>query len=194
MKITVIADTHAQHFDQLPRDIFKSLDDSDAIIHLGDFDSMEILREFQQYDNFFGVSGNHDKGELKTAVPETDIIEIKGKKIGIVHGHGCVLPLGFQYGLLQRFNGNKVDAILFGHTHIAVSKTIDDILFFNPGSTAGRFPAEQKSYGILEIGSNIRNYIVPLKTTFRSNLINHAYAIAQEFSPRELYYRVTTLY
>ena len=185
MKITVIADTHAQHFDQIPKDIIKSLDNSDAIIHLGDFDSMEILREFQQYDNFFAVNGNHDKGELKTAIPETDIIEIKGKKIGIVHGHGCVLPLGFQYGLLQRFNGSKVDAILFGHNRI---------LFFNPGSTAGRFPAEQKSYGILEIDSEIRSYVIPLKTTYKSNFINQAYAIAQEFSPREFYYRVTTLY
>jgi putative phosphoesterase len=194
MKITVIADTHVQHFNQLPQDIIKSLKEADAVIHLGDFDSMEILREFQKFNNFFGVSGNHDKGELKTALPETDIVEVKGKKLGIVHGHGCVLPLGFQYGLLQRFNGNKVDAILFGHTHIAVSKNIDDILFFNPGSTAGRFPAEQKSYGILEIGNDIKSYIVPLKTTYKSNLINQAYSIAQEFSPRELYYRVTTLY
>lgn len=194
MKITVIADTHVRYLDQLPDDLINSMNHSDAIIHLGDFDTIEILREFKKYNNFFGVSGNHDKGELKTALPDTDILEVKGKRLGIVHGHGCVLPLGFQYGLLQRFNGNKIDAVLFGHTHIAVSKTIDDILFFNPGSAAGRFPAEQKSYGILNIGDTIESYIIPLKTNYKSSLIHQAYAMAQEFSPQKLYYRVTTLY
>jgi len=194
MRIVIVSDTHINHYRDLPKDILTSFKNADAIFHLGDFHSLELVRELKRFRNFHGVVGNHDKGELKSVLPDTDIIEINNKKIGIVHGHGCVLPLGFQYGLLQRFNGNKLDAILFGHTHIAVSKIIDGILFFNPGSAIGRFPAEQRSFGILEVGDTIQSYIIPIKTSFKNSIVAQAYSLVQEFSPREFYYRVTTLY
>jgi uncharacterized protein len=194
MRIVVIADTHIRHFSELPKDLLPSLKRADAVFHLGDYHTMELLEELKQLKNFHGVSGNHDKGELLSVLPELDVIELKGKKIGLVHGHGCVFPLGFQYGLFQRFNGTKLDAILFGHTHIAVSKIIDGTLFFNPGSAAGRFPADQKSFGILDIDSEISSHVIPMKTVYRNNLVAQAYSIAQELSPRELYYRLTTLY
>jgi uncharacterized protein len=194
MRIVVIADTHLHHFSELPEDIVSSFETADAVFHLGDFETMEMIDELKKLKNFHGVSGNHDKGQLKSALPETEIVEVEGKKIGLVHGHGCVMPLGFQYGLVQRFEGTKLDAILFGHTHIAISKHIDGTLFFNPGSVVGRFPAEQRSYGILDVDETINSYIIPMKTIRKNSFLTQAYAIAQEFSPRELYYRVTTLY
>ena len=194
MKILILSDTHIRHFNQLPKEILEAIKQAEAVIHLGDYDTIEFVEELKSATNFYGVTGNHDNGKIKAVLPETDIVEISGKKIGLVHGHGCVLPLGLQYGLVQRFAGEKLDAILFGHTHISVCKEIDGTLFFNPGSVAGRFPAEQKSFGMLEVNHAIRSYIIPIKTTHKSSLVAQAYALAQEFSPREFYYRITTLY
>ena len=194
MRIVVVADTHIHSHGQLPHEISNAFSTADAVFHLGDFDSMDMVEHFKSLPNFHGVTGNHDKGKLKSALPETDIVQVKGKKIGIVHGHGCVLPLGLQYGLIQRFNGEKLDAILFGHTHIGVSKTIDGTLFFNPGSAVGRFPAEQKSFGILDINDTINSHIIPIKTAASRNIVSQAYSLVQVFSSKEFYYRVTTLY
>jgi uncharacterized protein len=195
MKILVVADTHIHKHSELPHEITNAISHADAVFHLGDFESMDMVDHFKSLPNFRGVVGNHDRGKMKSALPETDIVEINGKKIGIVHGHGCVLPLGLQYGLTQRFN-EKMDAILFGHTHIGISKTIDGTLFFNPGSVIGRFPAEQKSYGLLDVNDTISSHIIPLKTALEpsKNLVSQAYSLVQVFSSKKFYYRVTTLY
>jgi len=182
MKIVVIADTHLKHYHHFPPDILNSFKSADAVIHLGDFESVEIVEQLKKMPNFHGVAGNHDRGKIKHMLPESDIISVNGKRIGIVHGHGCVLPLGLQYGLIQRFNGEKLDAILFGHTHIAISKNIEGILFFNPGSSVGRFPAEQKSYGIMEVGDTISTRIVPLHIPEPRNILSQAYSMIQMFS------------
>jgi uncharacterized protein len=195
MKIVIVADTHIHNHNELPSEISNAISHAEAVFHLGDFESMEMVEHFKALPNFHGVSGNHDRGKLKSMLPETDIVEIKGKKIGIVHGHGCVLPLGLQYGLIQRFSGEKMDAILFGHTHIGVSKTIDGTLFFNPGSVIGRFPAEQKSYGILDVNDTISSHIIPMRTeTTRNNIVSQACSMVNALSSKKFYYRVTTLY
>lgn len=194
MNVVVISDTHASSFDELPKEIKIAINKADFIIHLGDYESIEFVESLISLDNFYGVRGNHDNGKIKNLLPESDIVTINNKRIGLVHGHGCLLPLGLQYGLIQKFNDEKLDAILFGHTHIAVSKEIDGTLFFNPGSVAGRFPADQRSFGILEINSKIESFIVPLKTQYKNTIIKQVKGLIQELSPRDIYYKVTTLY
>jgi uncharacterized protein len=193
MKIVIVADTHIHHHGELPQDISNSISRADAVFHLGDFESMEMLDYFKSLPNFHGVTGNHDRGKMKAALPETDVVEINGKKIGLVHGHGCVLPLGLQYGLVQRFK-EKMDAILFGHTHIGINKTIDGTMFFNPGSVIGRFPAEQKSYGILDVKDTITGHIIPMKTVENRSIVSQACSMVNVLSSQKFYYRVTTLY
>jgi len=56
-----------------------------------------------------------------------------------------------------------VDAVLYGHTHIAKIETVGGILFFNPGSAMGRFPALRKTYGILVIGESLQGEIITIQ-------------------------------
>lgn len=140
-----------------------SLRKTDLIIHLGDYDSQDLIYELSRLGDFHGITGNHDGPEIQSLLPEQDIIEINGKRLALVHGHGCVLPFGFKHGLLKRFRGERIDAVLYGHTHVAKNHFMSGVLFFNPGSAVGRFPSWIGSYGILNIAESIHSEIVYIR-------------------------------
>lgn len=154
-RIFVLADTHATSWQQLPEAVRSGCLTSDYVLHLGDFDSIELLEEFRSFNNFLGVAGNHDGPSLGALLQPRDIVEIDGWRIGLVHGHGCFWPRGIRPGLRESFQGERLDALLYGHTHLMNNKLIGDTLFFNPGSTAGRWPARRGSYGILSVNGSL---------------------------------------
>lgn len=160
MKIGVIADTHVNHISDLPTSLINTLSRMDMIIHLGDFHTESLVNDLKEITDFHGVAGNHDAHI--PGLPEKEVVNVNGKKIGIVHGHGCVFPFGFKWGLLSQFE-QQVDAILYGHTHSARNTMDDNILFFNPGSVIGRFPAMHRSYGILTVDEDITSEIITLE-------------------------------
>ena len=168
IRIGVLADTHAESVSNIPPTVLKDFAGLDLIVHLGDFDSPQFLEELKTLGNFSGVYGNHDYA-IKDLLPEKDILRINGKRIGLIHGHGCSVPFGLTRGLRKHFKKDDVDAILYGHTHLAVNKTEEDgILFFNPGSAIARFPAAQNSYGILTVGDTVTatiHYFKPQQDT-----------------------------
>jgi hypothetical protein len=54
----------------------------------------------------------------------------------------------------QIFEKDKVDIIVFGHSHNPVNETRDGILYFNPGSPTDKMFSPYNSYGIIEINEN----------------------------------------
>jgi len=160
MRIGVIADTHVHRISELPSSLINELTRMDMVLHLGDFHSEDLVNALKEISDFHGVAGNnamHIPG-----LPEKDLVEVNGKRIGIIHGHGCVFPFGFKWGLMSQFEG-KMDAILYGHTH-SVRNTIEEgVLFFNPGSVCGRFPAMHRSYGVLTVGEELRGEIITIE-------------------------------
>jgi putative phosphoesterase len=168
MKIAVISDTHAQKLDDLPAALLGTLMKADMIIHLGDFDTLEMVEELKGLNTFRGVTGNHDFEDIQAVLPSKDIVNIDGKTFGLIHGHGCFWPLGMIWpfglrrGLISQFEKEKPDAILYGHTHVAINKVVNGTLFFNPGSVSGRFPASYRSFGVLHVDGKIDAEIVPI--------------------------------
>jgi len=56
----------------------------------------------------------------------------------------------------------RVDVIVFGHSHQPMNMKRDGILMFNPGSpTAGR-GGQGNTYGLLELGDSVDSRIVRL--------------------------------
>jgi putative phosphoesterase len=165
VKIGVLADTHVFRTNAMRIDLLNELTKVDLIIHLGDFESRELVDDLSYLTDFVGVAGNHDGAEIRDKLPDTDIIEINGKRLGLTHGNGCWSPVGLRPGLQQRFRGERLDAVLYGHTHVSRNKIVDDVLFFNPGSVAGRFPATKPSYGVLTIGETIVVEVHELRET-----------------------------
>jgi hypothetical protein len=161
--IVVMADTHVRTAKELPRELLTAVKDADYVIHLGDFYSLELLKDLRKHRKFYGVIGNHDDLNLGSELREMEEIEISGKKLGLIHG--LIVPVASRRRMKSNFckNGKSVNAILYGHTHIPTIKKENGILFFNPGSVAGKFPAPIKSFGRLTIDGTIKCEIVTLE-------------------------------
>jgi len=151
MRIAVLADTHANRLEYLPKKTIDALSTVDLIIHAGDFTDVRLLEELKQLGEVKAVHGNMDSSELKAVLPVKEIVEIENKRIGITHGSGA--PWGIEERVRKVFESDRVDIIVYGHSHQSQNKTIKDILFFNPGKATD-------SFGIITINGGVRAEII----------------------------------
>ena len=138
----MLADTHVDTLEHLPKKIINTISNVDFIIHAGDFTDAQVLEELERLGEVKAVQGNMDSMELKTSLPIKEIVEIENKRIGITHGSGA--PWGIEERVRKIFESDRIDIIVYGHSHQSQNKVIDDILFFNPGKATD-------SFGILTI-------------------------------------------
>jgi putative phosphoesterase len=151
MRIAVLADTHVDKLEYLPKKIIDALSIVDLIIHAGDFTDVQLLKELTQLKEVKAVHGNMDSGELKAVLPVKEIVETENKRIGITHGSGA--PWGIEERVRKMFESDRIDIIVYGHSHRSQNKVINDILFFNPGKAAD-------SFGILTIDGEAEGQII----------------------------------
>ncbi|WP_209123870.1 metallophosphoesterase family protein [Alkalihalobacillus sp. BA299] len=154
MKIIVISDTHMpKKAKKLPARLVEDLQNTDLIIHAGDWQTMDVYEELAQYAKVEGVTGNVDDLEIQQRFGEKLILPIGNYKIGVFHGHGQKLTT--EKRALAAFKEDVVDCIIFGHSHIPVLKKVNDILLFNPGSATDKRRQANFSYGLLRIGKTL---------------------------------------
>jgi len=115
MRIAVLADTHVNRLEHLPKKITNALSTVDLIIHAGDFTDAQLLQELRQLKEVKAVHGNMDSMELKALLPVKEIVEIGNKRIGITHGSGG--PWGIEDRVRKMFESDYVDIIIYGHSH-----------------------------------------------------------------------------
>jgi putative phosphoesterase len=151
MRIAVLADTHVRMFEHLPKKIIDALSTVDLIIHAGDFTDIQVLKELERFREVEAVQGNMDSTELKTILPVKEIVEVENKRIGITHGSGS--PWGIEKRVRKMFESDRIDIIVYGHSHRSQNKVINDILFFNPGKATD-------SFGILIIDGEAKGEII----------------------------------
>jgi predicted phosphodiesterase len=48
-------------------------------------------------------------------------------------------------------------------THAPINELVDGVLFLNPGSTSGKFPALHKTYGILSVEKSMSGEIITIE-------------------------------
>ena len=182
MKIGLIGDTHIPTLSPLLsahiQTAFRGLD---IILHMGDICELYVLKEFQEtYTLTFAVAGESDSDEVRRYLDERRIVSFGQRRIGMLHGHQLDAmqkgmlgglrrffqpkadPSALHAFLLSQFEGDQVDAIVFGHTHVPYVKMYGSVLLFNPGA-AVVMPNHQPSVGILDVGQrNITGKIVYL--------------------------------
>ena len=151
MRIAVLADTHVNRLEHLPKMIIDALSTVDLIIHAGDFTDAQLLEELKQLREVKAVQGNMDSIELKTMLPVKEIVEIGNKRIGITHGSGG--PWGIEERVRKVFESDRINVIVYGHSHQSRNKVINGILFFNPGKVTN-------SFGILTIDEEAKGEII----------------------------------
>lgn len=161
MKLGIISDSHITKLSDLPKKAIDLLNDADLIIHAGDYDDKGLIDDLRNFGNFKGVYGNMDSQEIKDELPSKLIFEINNFKLGVTHPPEGGSPFRMENRLKKKFN--QLDIIIFGHTHTPKNEVIDGILYFNPGSATGKWPARRKTFGIIEINETIKGKIIKLE-------------------------------
>ncbi len=147
MKILVISDSHNVILDSQVEEI-KKHGDFDMLIHCGDrYKDGEKFANMLNIKELYRVPGNCDFDVRGKQLVIMESIECKN--ILITHGHMYGVKSGIEK-LMSYAEGKNAYAVIYGHTHCAQNEVLDNILFFNPGSTI--FPRDgRESFGIIEI-------------------------------------------
>jgi len=127
------------------------------IIHAGDVGSPEILAELSAIAPLTAIRGNVDKGEWARNLPKTEVLEVGGMSIYVLHDLA-------QLDLKPEAAGFAI--VISGHSHVPKQETRDGVLYFNPGSAGRRRFKLPVSIGrlILKDG-RVRGELVALQVT-----------------------------
>ena len=159
MRIGVVSDTHSR---EIPAEMLEDFKETELIIHAGDFCTPKDLETFRRIKEVRAVYGNMDGADLRRVLPRREVLALEGVTVGVFHGEG---PRERILETVQKeFRDQKVDAVVFGHSHQPFNKEINGVLYFNPGSPNDGITAPYLSYGVLEIKSGkIKGKIIKLK-------------------------------
>jgi len=119
--IGVISDTHSL----LRSEAVAALRGSEHIIHAGDVGDPEILNELAKIAPLTAIRGNIDKGKWARKLPETEVVEVGGIQIYVLHDLS-------QLDLKPEAAGFQ--AVIYGHSHVPKNEIRGGVLYFNPGS------------------------------------------------------------
>lgn len=158
MKIAILSDTHMPRMaKQLPKVLCTHLENADAIIHAGDWQTSAVYDELKQYAPVYGVTGNVDEKSLYNKFERSIVLQFGKVKIGVTHGDGKGKTT--EQRAMDAFSEEKLDLLIFGHSHVPLLKEKNGLTLFNPGSPTDKRKQSQYSFGILEInkGFSIRH-------------------------------------
>lgn len=131
MKILVLSDSHAG-LSFMRRCIEATA--PDAIIHLGDYyrDGQAMAEEYPNIP-MYQVPGNCDlhRGYIPDA--QVRILDLGGVRLYVTHGHRHGVKQGI-FALVRDARAVNAQAVLFGHTHLALCRQEDGLWILNPGA------------------------------------------------------------
>ena len=158
MKIGIISDTHIPvSASAIPGKVIEYFSGTDLILHAGDFIDLAVLEELKRISSVEAVHGNMDSPEVKQILPRKKTIQVGSFKIGLIHGSGS--PSGLMERIVKEFGEERLDAIVFGHSHSPHKQIVDNVLFFKPGSPTD---AAVNTFGLIEIANRITARIIEL--------------------------------
>jgi len=132
------------------------------IIHAGDICDEGLFKKIQSLNNVKAVCGNMDNATLRKKLSSKLIFKCEEVMIGVIHGDRSEDQL---LAYIQKvFTGERLDIVIFGHSHTPFNQKIDGVLYFNPGSPNDEVFSPYCSYGLLEInGSRITSKIIKVE-------------------------------
>ena len=147
MIIGVLSDTHSL---MIPGPVIERLKSVDLIIHAGDICDIHTLKLLRKLAPTKAVQGNMDEWAVKKELPLKEIIVCGNVKIGVTHGHIGETREALK-NAMSSFKDDKMDVVIFGHSHQAFCEQVGATLYFNPGSPNGAVNAKFFSYGLISI-------------------------------------------
>lgn len=125
MRVGVISDTHGL----LRPAAVESLHGAEHILHAGDVGDPAILDALRTVAPVTAIRGNIDEGGPCGGLPATELVEIGGRNIYMLHDVK-------QLDLNPEAAG--IAAVVFGHSHKPAIEWRRGVLFLNPGSAGPR--------------------------------------------------------
>jgi len=148
--VGVISDTHGL----LRAEAIEALRGSDFIVHAGDVGAPEILGKLGAIAPVTAVRGNVDGGSWARRLPKTEVLEVDGISIYVLH----ILE---ELDVKPEAAGMSV--VVYGHSHMPKQERKNGVLYFNPGSAGPRRFHLPVSVGKLVVeGGEVRGEIVEL--------------------------------
>ena len=127
---------------------------SQHIIHAGDIGDSEILEKLATIAPLTAIRGNIDKATWCRKLAKTEIVEVAGISIYLLHDLS-------QLDLKPEAAGCKV--VIYGHSHVPQQETRNGVLYFNPGSAGPRRFKLPVTVGRLIVeAESVRGEIIPI--------------------------------
>jgi putative phosphoesterase len=125
MLLGLISDTHGL----LRPEAIAALQGVDQILHAGDVGDQSILTELEGIAPVTAVRGNIDTQPWSRSLPETELIEVQGAAIYMLHD---ISRLDLKPEAAQ------IAAVIYGHSHHPKIEEKKGVLYVNPGSAGPR--------------------------------------------------------
>lgn len=124
-RIALISDTHGL----LRPEALDFVRGADHIIHAGDIGNAAILEQLACVAPVTAVRGNNDKGEWAQAIADTELVEISGVLLYVLHDANELAIDPAAAG---------VQVVVAGHSHTPAVARREGVLYVNPGSAGPR--------------------------------------------------------
>lgn len=145
-----MSDTHGL----LRPEVIPALHGCRLILHAGDVGGPEILEALEAVAPVRAVRGNTDHGPFGASLPMTDVVQVAGHVLYMLH---IPQDLDLDPGAAG------FSAVISGHTHRPLVEERDGVLFVNPGSCGPRrfdLPVTVARLTVEEHGLSVR--LIPL--------------------------------
>lgn len=123
--VGVISDTHGL----LRPWAIDALAGVDLILHAGDVGQPDVLDRLRLVAPTVAVRGNVDTSPWGRTLPETEVVDVAGRSLYMLHDRGAL-------DLDPRAAGFA--AVIFGHSHRPEAVERHGVLYLNPGSAGPR--------------------------------------------------------
>jgi len=120
-RIGVISDTHGL----MRPEALRALEGVVFIIHAGDVGTSEVLSSLRAVAPVIAIEGNVDAGRWIPPLPKTEVVEIGGSQLYVLHDISTL-------DLDPKAAG--FNAVIYGHSHQPLVETRNGVLYVNPGS------------------------------------------------------------
>ncbi len=151
--MVVVSDTHVPRFQRGFSAVLDRLrrEAPDAIVHCGDFTTIDIVPAFEEIAPFDAVAGNNDGPDIVERFGRAKAITASGRRLGLVHGDGEARAATRERAEAS-FAGTPLDAICFGHSHVPLCELRGDGTYvINPGSPLDKRRQPHFSYAVIDI-------------------------------------------
>ena len=165
MRAGLISDTHCPAMGKVPPvEVARAFEGVDLILHAGDVYTSECLDWLEQIAPVLAVEVPPAPCFDDPRVARKRVVDVEGHPVGLMHDL-IIIGYGFEVvpGIierqvrddtsldecLQQVFGERVEAVIFGDTHVPMVERHQGILFVNSGSTM--LPWQRRQLGTVAI-------------------------------------------